>query len=101
MQAHLVKFVGHHLVFEDNAVSRDDLHAFWTALDVPPELCNMLADRGVMWSGEKLHVNIAYKEYKELQPFLYNACLTVFRFKKFSTSRWFTVGSSMRTLLAG
>ena len=46
-------------------------------------------------------MNIAYKEDKELQPFLYNACLTVLRFKKFSTSRWLIVGSSMRTLLAG
>ena len=60
--------------------------AFWTALEVQPELCNMLGDRGVWWSGGKLNVNSSYRHDEELMDFLYNAVLTVFRFKRFTDS---------------
>ena len=60
----------------------------------------MLADRGVFWKDGRLHVNSAYRDDAELLPWLYNACMTVFRFRQFSSSRWITVGCSLRTLIA-
>ena len=76
-------FLLEHVVFEDIDVSRDVLHLFWIALDVPLELCHMLAGGGLFRNGERLPVNIAYRDDEELLPWLYNACMTVFRFKKF------------------
>ena len=100
LQCHVVSFLSAHVVFQADVLARDTLHAFWTALDVEPMLCGMLADRGVMWSGTKIIVSAAYSTDEDLISFLYTACLSVFRFKQFTHSRWLTVGTSMRTLVA-
>ena len=100
LQSHLSSFLLEHVLFQDGQVSRDSLLEFWTALDVPAELCHMLADRGVLWIGDRLQINASYRHDPELLPWLYNACMTVFRFKKFSCSRWLTIGCSLRTLIA-
>ena len=100
LQSHLCSFLMQHVAFEDIDVDQSDLFAFWTALDISPDLSSMLAERGVFWKDGKLLVNCACKDDPDIIPWLYNALMTVFRFKKFSTSRWLTVGTSMRTLIA-
>ena len=60
LQRHLTSFRMEHVLFADVGVGRDDLHKCWVALDVPPELCNKLADRGVFWQSGRLHVSRAY-----------------------------------------
>ena len=42
----------------------------------------------------------AFKDDEEIMPWLYSACMTVFRFKKFSSSRWITIGCCLRTRVA-
>ena len=42
----------------------------------------------------------AHQDDPEILAWLYDACMTVFRFKKYSTSRWLTVGCCCRTLIA-
>ena len=100
LQTHLASFLIDHVAFAVIDVARDDLHSFWSALDVPPELCNLLADHGVLWQGDRLHVGPAHQDDPEILSWLYDACMTVFRFKKYSTSRWLTVGCCCRTLIA-
>ena len=100
LQSHLSSFLMQHVAFEDMDVAQSDFLAFWTALDVPPDLSSMLAERGVFWKDGKLLVRIAFKDDPDIISWLYNALMTVFRFKRFSTTRWITVGSSMRTLVA-
>ena len=100
LQSHLSSFLTEHVVFEDIDVGEGDLFAFWVALDVPPELSSMLAERGVFWREGRLHVKKACQHDEEIMPWLYSACMTVFRFKKFSSSRWITIGSCLRTLVA-
>ena len=100
LQSHLSTFLLGHVVFKDCGWGRDDLQSFWTALDVEAELCNMLSDRGVLWLDGSLHVSCAFRDDPELLNWLYNAIMTVFRLKKFSTSRWITVGCCCRTLSA-
>ena len=85
LQSHLASFLMELVLFEDISVDRDDLHSFWIAVDVPPELCHMLADRGVFWQEGRLHVSRAYRDDAEIMPWLCHACMTVFRFKKFSS----------------
>ena len=99
-QSHLSSLQVEHVVFEDIGLGRGDLQSCWTALDVPPDRCHMLADRGVFWKGERLHVNSAYRDDAELLPWLYNACMLVFRVNKFSSSRWIAIGCCLRTLIA-
>ena len=100
LQCHLVSFLTSHVAFKADTLDRNALHAFWTALDVEPMLCGMLADRGVLWDGKNLIASSAYSADDDLISFLYTACLSVFRFKKFTHSRWLTVGGSSRTLVA-
>ena len=57
LQSPLSSFLLEHVVFQDIDVSRDSLHSFWTALDVPLELCQMRADMGVFWNGKRLLVH--------------------------------------------
>ena len=87
LQSHLTSFLMEHVLFAYIGVGRDDLHKCWAALDVPPELCNKLADRGVFWQSGRLHLSRAYQNDADLMPWLYNACMTVYSFKKFSSSR--------------
>ena len=52
------------------------------------------------WSGGRLFVNSSFSEDPKLLDLLYNSCLDVFRFTSFTTSRWLTIGSSARSLVA-
>ena len=61
LQCYLLTFLTSVLTYDDHTYDQEDLLAFWNALDVPQELCHMLAGRGVMWYGGKLHVLSAYK----------------------------------------
>ena len=69
LQCHVLTFPTSVLTFDYHTYDRDDLHAFWSALDVLSKLCDMLADRGVMWYGGKLHVFSAYKSDSGLLHF--------------------------------
>ena len=100
LQVHLPAWLADVVVFDDISFDRDSLHAFWTALDVTPELCNMLADRGILWLEGKLRVGTAHRDDPEIMLWLYNSMMTVFRFKKYSAGRWISVGCSLRTLVA-
>ena len=100
LQVHLPSFLVEVVVFEDISFDRDSLHALWTALDVTPELCNMLADRGILWLDGKLRVGTAFRDDPDIMIWLYHSMMTVFRFKKYSAGRWISVGSSLRTLVA-
>ena len=100
LQRHLPSFLVEFVLFDDISFDRDSLHAFWTALDVPPELCNMLADRGVLWQEGKLRVSTAFRDDPEIMLWLYHSMMTVLRFRKYSASRWISIGCSMRTLVA-
>ena len=48
LQSHLSSFLMEHVLFEDMDVAQSDLLAFWVALDVPPELASMFAERGLL-----------------------------------------------------
>ena len=100
LQSHLSSWLVGVVLFDDISVERDTLHSLWTALDVPPELCNMLADRGVLWQDGRLRVSKACRDVPDIMAWLYNALMTVFRFKKYASNRWISVGTSLRTLVA-
>ena len=100
LQVYLPAWLVDVVVFDDISYDRDSLHAFWTALDVAPELCNMLSERGILWLEGKLRVGTAFREDPEIMQWLYHSLMTVFRFKKYSAGRWISVGCSLRTLVA-
>jgi hypothetical protein len=66
LQSHISGFLLDHVVFKDCGWRQDDLHQFWTALDVDPELAHMLAERKVWWSEERLHVSCAFQDDPEI-----------------------------------
>ena len=100
LQAHLPAFLVEFVAFDDISFDRDSLYAFYTALDVTPELCTMLADKGILWFDGKLRVGTAFRDDPDIMIWLYHSMMTVFRFKKYSASRWISIGCSLRTLVA-
>ena len=78
LQSHLLSFLMASLEFADCPTPRDELWAYWTALDVNPPLAHSLADKGIMCRDGRLCVNVAHSDDPGLLEFSYNACMEVF-----------------------
>ena len=76
------------------------LSLLYQALDLPSNLVEDLAERGVIYHNGMLFVSDLFQHDPSIYDFLYSSILSVWRFRKFTRGRWLTVGSSMRTLVA-
>jgi hypothetical protein len=90
-----------HLAFVEGAVDEDEAFHFWAAFDVEPVVAETLARLGVWWTDGKLQANSKAREEPQLVASICNAMLSVFRFRKFTDSRWLTVGDCCRSLAGG
>ena len=100
LHGNLKSFIGQALEttaepFDAEAVSR-----FWTLLGVAPDIVDLLAELNLHWSGGRLYVSAASMEHPDAIERISTAILHIFRFRKFTTGRWLTVGESCRTLTA-
>ena len=60
----------------------------------------LATDLQIWWDGHRLLVSAKYEDEPTLHEKVTGLLLTVFRFKKFTDSRWCTLGDSSRTLVA-
>lgn len=100
LQSRLITFLERKIAFVEQPVDAEVLRRFWQALDVPSHLGEMLAERGVFWKDDMLEISSAYQCDEGLVPFLYTACMMIFRFKKCTSTRWLTMGSSARAIVS-
>ena len=102
---HLCPWLLKSVAFTDPAYLPDDevLRASWACLHTDPVLIEILVDLKLTWDPEAGLLRVATKWAKspELMETLSDALLCLWEFKAFSESRWITVGSSTRTLVAG
>ena len=100
LHAHLRSFVHARLDFDDAEFSVDEGVTFWNALGVDPAVANELAELNVRWSGDRLLVCAAARSSDGLIERVSTLMLALFRFQKFSDSRWCTLGAACRSLTA-
>jgi hypothetical protein len=86
---------------DENLPPIEDRTILWTALGLDPTLVEVLACQlRLQWKGGRLQVSANCLNLPDVMETLSSALLGVWHFKKFSDSRWVTVGCSCRTLVA-
>ena len=86
---------------DENLPSEEERAVLWTALGLDPTLVDVLACKlRLQWNGARLQVAASCMDMPDVIETLSSALLGVWHFKKFSDSRWITVGCSCRTLIA-
>ena len=79
----------------------EDRAILWTALGLDPTLVEALACQlRLQWKGGRLQVAASCLHLPDVMETVSSALLGVWHFKRFSDSRWITVGCSCRTLVA-
>ena len=96
---HLPTFLSRHLVLVDSGPDPKELRGLWTALGQDAELSQVLADLGLLWVDGRLHCRRSSVQ-GDLVERVHNALVAVTRFRKFTDSRWCTVGASCGTIVA-
>ena len=84
--------------FTDEAEDVATLSQLWAALGVDPEFIEDIAGLGLLWRGGRLLVRRAHQHNAELFDTLSTCLLELWKFTRFSESRWCTVGASCRVL---
>ena len=96
---HLPTFISRHLVLVDGGPDPKELLGLWTALCQDAELSQVLAELGLLWVDGCLQCRRSSVE-GDLVEKVHNALVAVTRFRKFTDSRWCTIGASCGTIVA-
>jgi hypothetical protein len=86
--------------FTEAPTDGDILRQLWASLGVDPDVTEELVELRVIYRSGNLQVDAAFQDSIDLVDRLSACCLAVWRFVKFSDSRWITVGRSARTMVA-
>ena len=104
LMAQLGKWILRSLQFvpDDNLPSEEALAILWTALGLDPVLVEVLSSTlRLRWKDGRLQVAASCLKLPDVMETVSSSLLGVWHFKRFSDSRWITVGCSCRTLIAG
>ena len=80
--------------------SAEHLYFLWVSLGVEQSLARELADMRVLWHQNDLCVEEDFLGRKDALETLSTCLLATWRFQKFTSSRWCTMGSACRCLSA-
>ena len=100
IHARLKAFVVASLRFVRPREERQDVWGFWVSLGVEVTVAESLADLDLHWREGQLLVSEAHIDAGGVVERISDCLLYVLRFKKFTDSRWCTVGDSCRSLVA-
>ena len=98
--ARLATWIPNRLVFR--AVEHACLPELWCVLGIEPEWCQRLVDLGLWYDSvdDKLYVSPDYANDPEVLEVVSSILLHIWRFRRFTESRWISLGDSSRTLVA-
>jgi len=104
----LVQYMGEWLcdslvfVNDDELPPERTLQVMWTALGVEYDIVEELVSLGLIFHNGKLQIKASSVDtVADVVGAVSGVLLALWRFKTFSTSRWMTLGTSCRTLVAG
>jgi len=95
----LPKFLIEHLAFSEKEYDWDAVASFWRLLGAGPTMVETLADMNPWWEGGKLWVSGALQADPDVVEKVSHALMYLIKWRKFSDSRWCTVGPCCRGLL--
>ena len=93
-------FVANNLAYRAPTGSEDEVRQWWTAIGTGSDMVEELTDLGLEWVDGKLYVNQAHEGSPGIDKRVRSALLYIFKFKRFTNSRWATIGCSMQSLAA-
>jgi len=101
LASHLDGLLQHSLAFVgEEHPSVDLLFTLWSDVGLEPDLAQELADTGLLWQGGRLCVRGSLQGDDGLRQRLRLLYLKVMQFRKFTESRWITIGVCSRRLVA-
>ena len=96
---HLPAWLERYVRFVDGVPDRDECFMLWTSLGVEGDIANLLADFRARWNGYVLLVHSDWEDDEEVFHNLSYCILALWIFRKFSDSRWLSVGTSCRAVV--
>jgi len=100
LMAHLTDWLPRVLHFTDEPKSPEFLSELWHLLIDDDVIVDVLVRLQVWWRGGKLHIGSSHQDDPLLISQLAFALTGVWKFVKFSSSRWLTLGPSAKAILA-
>ena len=101
LQRYLLAFLTQSLTLVEDVAHRGFSQEFWASLCVEPVVLQDLVELGLRWCDGRLQVYESAASSPDFMEKVTASILSVFRFKKFTDSRWCTIGESCRSIVAG
>ena len=101
LQKALPGFLTQSLSLVDEASSPGYSEEFWASLCIEPVVLQDLVELGLRWSAGRLQIYESAASGSDFMEKLTACMMSVFRFQRFTDSRWCTIGESCRSLVAG
>lgn len=100
LMSHMARFVMEKLVLEPKHGFEGDRNEFWSLLGVDASMLEEFSTLDPRWDGVYLYVNVDVDPKSVVQRVV--SLLTyAFRFRRFSDSRWLTIGATSRSVCLG
>ena len=97
---HLSQWVESNLTWDDSPYDVHGVQEFWLAMGATHDMIDVLVSLNLHWAGGSLFCNGRHKEDPDIHTRICNAILYVWKFRKFTESRWTTVGIVCKALTA-
>lgn len=101
LQTYLPKFLTQSLTLvADDGATPGHSEEFWASMCVEPAVLQDLVELGLRWRKGRLQIYESAASKPDFVEKVTACMLSVFRFKRFTDSRWCTIGDSCRSLFA-
>ena len=100
IHSHLKTFVVENILFVAEEGDAQETYHYWVQLGVQSDVAEALADLNLQWANGHLQVNDRHKSSECLIEAICTSMLTIFKWTKFTDSRWCTIGAASRSLVA-
>jgi hypothetical protein len=100
IHGYLKIFVTENLQFVQDAGDSQEVYQYWVQLGIQSDVAETLAELGLRWANGHLQVSERHKSSDSLIETVCSSMLVVFKWKKFTDSRWCTIGDACRALVA-
>ena len=100
LQQHLWSFLQRHLRIRSEAHSEEVAHSLWSALGVEAPMLSLFTEVHPVWQEGALHVGQTLSQEPDVMNVVSHAILYLFRWRKFTESRFTSLGTATRALMA-
>lgn len=93
-------WIERHLHYEDSAMDLADRSAMWNMLGLEGEWLDIILDLQLRFEGDHLKVGLQHQGDPDLLNRIEVSILHLFKYRRFTDSRWVTLGSTGRSAVA-